>query len=81
MSSSEFKCNSNTLILNWIRHELSELCEFYKIFPKVENVHIIPLVLTADCGEYKIATYPSPILQNILNIWTNEMMIYCYDKQ
>ena len=44
MSSSEFKCNSNTLICSWIRCELSELFKFYKICPKVENVHIMPLV-------------------------------------
>ena len=45
ISSSKFRCNSNMLIISWIKYELSELCEFCKMYPKVENFHIMPLVL------------------------------------
>ena len=31
--SSEFKSDSNALILSLIECELSELCEFYKLYP------------------------------------------------
>ena len=35
-SSSQFKCDSNALIFSLIRHELSELREFYKMCPEME---------------------------------------------
>ena len=44
-SPSEFKCNSNELIFSPIRHELGELCEFYKMFPEMEVFHAASLVL------------------------------------
>ena len=36
-SPSEFKCNSNALIFSPIGRELSELREFYEMYPKMEN--------------------------------------------
>jgi len=44
-SPSEFKCDSNELIFSPIGHELGELRDFYKIFPKIENFRATPSVL------------------------------------
>ena|ERR1700728_742336 len=44
-SSSKFECNSNTLIFSLIRHELSELREFYKMCPEMEIFRGTPSVL------------------------------------
>ena len=44
-SSSKFECNSNTLIFSLIRHELSELHEFYKMCPEMEIFRGTPSVL------------------------------------
>ena len=44
-SSSEFKSNSNVQIFSLIRHELSELCKFYKLYPEMEIFYAMPLVL------------------------------------
>ena len=45
VSSSEFKFDSNALIFSLIECELSELCEFYKLYPKMVIFHAAPLVL------------------------------------
>ena len=42
--SSEFKSDSNALIFSLIERELSELCEFYKLYPKMVNFHAAPSV-------------------------------------
>ena len=42
--SSEFKSDSNALIFSLIECELSELCEFYKLYPKMVNFHAMPSV-------------------------------------
>ena len=42
--SSEFKSNSNALIFSLIERELSELCEFYKLYPKMVIFHAAPSV-------------------------------------
>jgi hypothetical protein len=44
-SSSEFQCDSNALIFCLIGRELSELREFYKIPPEMENFRSAPSVL------------------------------------
>ena len=44
VSSSEFKSDSNALIFSLIERELSELCEFYKLYPKMVNFHAMPSV-------------------------------------
>ena len=44
-SSSEIKSDSNALIFSLIERELSELCEFYKLYPKMVIFHAVPLVL------------------------------------
>jgi hypothetical protein len=36
------------------------------------------LTYMADCGEYKIATYPLAILQNILNIYTGRESLHIH---
>ena len=41
---SEFKSDSNALIFSLIERELSELCEFYKLYPKMVNFHAMPSV-------------------------------------
>ena len=43
--SSEFKSDSNALIFSLIGRELSELCEFYKLYPKMVIFHATPSVL------------------------------------
>ena len=43
--SSEFKSDSNALIFSLIERELSELCEFYKLYPKMVIFHAAPSVL------------------------------------
>ena len=43
--SSEFKSDSNALMFSLIEHELSELCEFYKLYPKMVIFHAMPSVL------------------------------------
>ena len=45
VSSSEFKSDSNAPIFSLIEHELSELCEFYKVYPKMVIFHAMPSVL------------------------------------
>ena len=45
VSSSEFKSDSNALIFSLIERESSELCEFYKLYPKMVIFHAAPLVL------------------------------------
>ena len=42
--SSEFKSDSNVLIFSLIERELSELCEFYKLYPKMVIFHATPSV-------------------------------------
>ena len=42
--SSEFKSDSNALIFSLIERELSQLCEFYKLYPKMVIFHAAPLV-------------------------------------
>ena len=42
--SSEFESNCNALIFGLIERELSELCEFYKLHPKMIIFHAMPLV-------------------------------------
>ena len=42
--SSEFKYDSNALIFSLIERELSELCEFYKLYPKMVIFHAAPSV-------------------------------------
>ena len=37
--SSEFKSDSNALIFSLIECELSQLCEFYKLYPKMVIFH------------------------------------------
>ena len=44
-SSSEIKSDSNALIFSLIECELSELCEFYKLYPKMVIFHAAPSVL------------------------------------
>ena len=53
VSSSEFKSDSNALIFSLIEHELSELCEFYKLYPKMVNFHAAPSVLQMAVIMYK----------------------------
>ena len=43
--SSEFNSDSNALIFSLIERELSELCEFYKLYPKMVIFHAAPSVL------------------------------------
>ena len=40
-SFSEFKSDSNALIFSLIGRELSELCEFYKMYPEMEIFHAV----------------------------------------
>ena len=42
--SSEFKSDSNALIFSLIERELGELCEFYKLDPKLVIFHATPSV-------------------------------------
>ena len=42
--SSEFKSDSNALIFSLIKRELSELCEIYKLYPKMVIFYAMPLV-------------------------------------
>ena len=43
--SSEFKSDSNALILSLIERELSEPCEFYNLYPKMVIFHAAPSAL------------------------------------
>ena len=43
--SSGIKSNSNALIFSLIECELSELCEFYKLYTEMVIFHAMPLVL------------------------------------
>ena len=45
VSSLQFKCDSNALIFSPIGHELSELREFYKVYPEMEIFCGAPSVL------------------------------------
>ena len=45
--SSEIKSDSNALIFSLIECELSELCEFYKLYTEMVIFHAMPLVQTA----------------------------------
>ena len=56
-SFSEFKSDSNALIFSLIGRELSELCEFYKMYPEMEIFHAAPLVL--HC-KHKVNPNPQP---------------------
>ena len=40
--SSEIKSDSNALIFSLIERELSELCEFYKLYPKMVIFQAVP---------------------------------------
>ena len=44
-SSSEIKSDSNALIFSLIECELSEICEFYKLYTEMVIFHAMPSVL------------------------------------
>ena len=56
--------NSNiilTLIFSLIEHELSELCEFYKLYPKMVIFHAMPSVLQM--------AVTNAVLEDLLDSW------------
>ena len=56
--------NSNIilmLIFSLIEHELSELCEFYKLYPKMVIFHAVPSVLQM--------AVTNAVLEDLLDSW------------
>jgi hypothetical protein len=44
VSPSKFECDFNTLIFTTIGHELSELRQFYKMYPEMEILYAFGIV-------------------------------------
>ena len=66
--SSEFKSNSNALIFSSIERELSELCEFYKLYPKMVIFHAAPSVPQMAVMARSRAPYIHVILADVVSI-------------
>ena len=63
--SSEFKGDSNALIFSLIKRELSELCEFYKLYPKMVIFHAMPSVLQMAVNVPELADLSIQTAQSI----------------
>ena len=57
VSSLKFKCDSNALIFSPIGHELSELREFYKMYPEMEIFCGAPSVLQTAVKDVEVGYF------------------------